>query len=81
MRIRYYKPFSPDQLGSLGLPSDPTDSQINAVPTGTLHGLIDRVYEQLDCDNPPLEAVDWYNALSEALRERADDPRILDRPA
>lgn len=82
MRIRYYKPFTPNQLNSLGLPTDPTDTQgIAALSTGTLEGLINGVYQQLDSDYPSLEAADWYNALRDVLRERTSGPGVLDRPA
>ncbi|WP_342023434.1 hypothetical protein AAE021_16800 [Arthrobacter citreus] len=82
MRIRYYKPFDPNQLTSLGLPTDPTDTQgLALLSTGTLQGLISRVYEQLDSDYPSMEAADWYNALHDALRERANGPEVLERPA
>lgn len=81
MRIRYHKPFNQDQLSALRLPTDPTDSQIYALPTSTLQGLISRVYEQLDSEYPPLEAADWYNALSDALRERANGDGALGHPA
>ena len=82
MRTRYLKPFFPDQLQSMGLPTDPTDARgLAALPTPTLQGMVDRVYEQLDTDYPSLEAADWYNALTEVLNRRADWPEVLDRPA
>ncbi|MFJ7750073.1 hypothetical protein ACIQXM_08970 [Arthrobacter sp. NPDC097144] len=82
MRTRYLKPFFPDQLESMGLPTDPTDTHgLAALPTPTLQGMVDRVYEQLDTDYPSLEAADWYNALTEVLDQRADGPDVLDRPA
>lgn len=82
MRTRYLKPFFPDQLRSMGLPSDPTDARgLAALPTPTLQQMADRVYEQLDTDYPSLDAADWYNALAEALSLRADGPDVLDRPA
>ncbi|WAP52144.1 hypothetical protein OL239_02180 [Arthrobacter sp. ATA002] len=82
MRTRYLKPFVPDQLHSLGLPTDPSDTPgLAALPTTTLQSLADRVYEQLDADYPSLEAADWYNALGEALSTRADRRDALDRPA
>lgn len=82
MRVKHLKPFFPDQLRSLGLPTDPTDAGgLAELPTETLTGLIDRVYEQLDTDYPPLEAADWFDALAEALRQRGDGAGALDRPA
>ena len=82
MRTRYLKPFLPDQLHSLGLPIDPTDThRLATLPTPTLRGLIDRVYEQLDTDHSSMEAADWYEALTEVLHQRADGPGVLDRPA
>ncbi|WP_461169618.1 hypothetical protein [Arthrobacter sp. Z1-15] len=82
MRTRYLKPFFPDQLNSMGLPTDPTDTHgLAALPTPTLQGLADRVFEQLDTDYPSLEAADWYNALADILNQRAESPQALDRPA
>lgn len=82
MRIRYYKPFNPNQLYSLGLPTDPTDAQgLAALSTSTLQGLINGVYEQLNSEYPSLEAADWYNALRDVLRERDSGPGVLERPA
>ena len=82
MRIRSYKPFDPNQLSLLGLPTDPTDrTGLAALTTGTLEGLINRVYEQLDSDYPSQEAADWYDALNAALRERANGPEVLKHPA
>lgn len=82
MRTRYLKPFFPDQLRSMGLPADPTDTRgLAALPTPTLQRMADRVYEQLDTDYPSLDAADWYNAVAEVLRLRSDGLDILDRPA
>lgn len=82
MRIRHFKPFSPEKLRSLGFPTDPTDTQgLAALPTETLNGLIDRVYEQLDTDYPSLEAAEWFNALTDTLSERGEEKDSLNRPA
>lgn len=82
MRIRYYKPFHPDQLNSLGLPADPTEAgNLKALPTATLQLLVDTVYQQLDSDYSTLEAADWYNALIEVLDQRTTARDGLERPA
>lgn len=82
VRTRYLKPFLPDQLSSLGLPTDPTDAQgLTALPTPTLQGLVNLVYEQLDTDYPSLDAADWYEALTEVLHQRSDGPGACERPA
>ena len=82
MRIRYHKPLTPDQLSSLGLPTDPTDARgLDALPTGTLQRLINTVYEQLNSDFSSLETADWYDALVQALRQRTGVQRGLERPA
>ncbi|MBP3042299.1 hypothetical protein KKR91_16050 [Arthrobacter jiangjiafuii] len=82
MRIRY-KPFSPDQLRVLGLPEDPADAKgLAAIPTPELQVLVDRAYEQLDCEYPSPDAAEWYEALAGLLdRRELDETAALRHPA
>lgn len=82
MRIKY-KPFSPDQLHALGLPDDSADTKVlAAIPTTELQVLVDRAYEQLDCEYPSPDAAEWYEALAGVLERReADETAALRHPA
>lgn len=83
MRIKYSKPFSPDQLRALGLPADPTDtSKLDLIPTALLRGLVDSAYDQLDSEYPSADAADWYAALAGVLERRdEDETATLGHPA
>ncbi|MCC3292252.1 hypothetical protein [Arthrobacter sp. zg-Y1110] len=55
----------------LDLPADPLDTQaLAALPQGTLQGLTDRVYRQLDSEHPSAYALEWYSALAREWARR-----------
>ncbi|MCQ1988133.1 hypothetical protein [Arthrobacter sp. zg-Y844] len=69
-------------LSLLDLPADPLDVQaLAALPQGTLEGLTDRVYRQLDSEQPSAYALEWYSALTHEWARRMRSGARLEAPA